>query len=175
MSADVDATIVFSRERSPAARCASESLVAVALVRCDVGGAIALADCDRAAARRRPHRGGTGFGGAAGLPRGSSGVSVAATSVLQAQSGSAQLALPGLLMMRRILVTGMSRTGKSSALERLQLLMRSSRSRSVSKTRSVGISMFSTSAGIVCALGISPGRLAGGGRGVAGGRLMAAR
>jgi hypothetical protein len=29
MSADVDATIVFSRERSPAARCASESLVAV--------------------------------------------------------------------------------------------------------------------------------------------------
>jgi len=31
MSADVDATIVFSRERSPAARCASESLVAIAL------------------------------------------------------------------------------------------------------------------------------------------------
>jgi hypothetical protein len=29
MSADVDATIVFNRERSPAARCASESLVAV--------------------------------------------------------------------------------------------------------------------------------------------------
>jgi hypothetical protein len=53
-----------------------------------------------------------------------------------AQSGSAQLALPSLLMMRRILVTGMSGTGKSSALERLQLLVRSSRSRSVGKTRS---------------------------------------
>ena len=64
--------------------------VAVALVRCGVGGAIALADCDRAAARRRPHRGGTGLGGAAGLPRGSSGVSVASTSMLLAQSDDAR-------------------------------------------------------------------------------------
>ena len=31
--AEVDATIVFIRERSPAARCASESLVAKAIVR----------------------------------------------------------------------------------------------------------------------------------------------
>ena len=40
-----------------------QRLVAVALVRCGVGGAIALADCDRAAARRRPDRGGTGLAG----------------------------------------------------------------------------------------------------------------
>ena len=61
------------------------------------------------------------------------------------------LALPSLLMMRRSLVTGMAGTVKSGALERLQLLMRSSRSRSVSKTRSFGISTFSRPLGsFVC-------------------------
>ena len=50
---------------------------------------------------------------------------------------------------------------------------RSDRQRAAAASRSFGISTFSTSAGIVCVLGISPGRLAGGGRGVAGGRLMA--
>ena len=61
--------------------------VAVALVRAGVGGAIALAECDRAAARRRPQRGAIGLGGAAGLPGGSGGVRLASTSTLLAQRG----------------------------------------------------------------------------------------
>jgi hypothetical protein len=59
-------------------------MVAVSLARTGVGGAIALAECDRAAARRRAEHGAIGSGGAAGLPGGSSGVSLASTSMLLA-------------------------------------------------------------------------------------------
>ena len=60
--------------------------LAVALVRCGVGGAIALADCGRAAARRRPHAGVPDWAALLVCPADPSGVSVASTSMLLARS-----------------------------------------------------------------------------------------
>ena len=79
----VDSTIVCSRFRparsSACRRCARPSWV---------GGALALAECDRAAARYRPQLGATGLGGLL-VCRGSSGVSLASTSMLLARRGRA--------------------------------------------------------------------------------------
>jgi hypothetical protein len=59
--------------------------VAFALVRPGLDGTIAFRECDCAAARRRPQHDLAAFGAPAGLPGGSSGVSLASTSMLLAR------------------------------------------------------------------------------------------
>jgi hypothetical protein len=80
------------------------SLVAEALVRPWLGGAIALRKCDRAAVQRR-------LGGAAVLPGGSGGVSLPSTSMLLARSDTFQVSgvsaeMPALLSPSGWLVCG---------------------------------------------------------------------